>query len=48
MKKDQFKTLGICRRCTNEKPVNANGLCRNCDETVDREYVQLYTENMME
>lgn len=48
MKKDQFKTLGICRRCTNEKAVNQSGLCRNCDETVDKEYAQLFTVKTME
>lgn len=48
MSKEQFKDFGICKKCLNEKPVNANSLCRNCDEKVDRELIQLYTSKLMD
>lgn len=41
--KDTYKKLGVCNRCKNEKPININGLCRNCDDQVDIELSQLYT-----
>lgn len=48
MKKRQAIVLGICRKCTCEKPVNKNSLCRDCDVLVDKELVQLFTQTQME
>ncbi|WP_459129584.1 hypothetical protein [Guggenheimella bovis] len=46
--KNNYKELGICKRCKNEKPVNVNGLCINCDDQIDMELTQLYTTKTME
>lgn len=43
-------TLGVqvCRRCEEEKRVNQYGLCKVCDQEVDKEYRQLYGNKTMD
>ncbi len=42
------KRLGVCQRCKNEKQIDKNAICRDCNEKIDMEYASLYTFKSME
>lgn len=48
MNKSKYKDFGLCSKCKNEKPINKNQLCRDCDLEVDKEFSLLYTRKNME
>ncbi len=48
MKIEVNRKLGVCLRCKNEKQIDKNGICRDCNEKIDLEYANLYTFKSME
>jgi len=45
---NNYVKVGACKRCEEEKKVNRFGLCKTCNQEVDREYAMLYGFKTME
>jgi len=45
---NNYVKVGASKRCEEEKKVNRFGLCKTCNQEVDREYAMLYGFKTME